>query len=139
MKEKIQKWIKENRKLCLILAAVVVLGIVLTVLLTSRSGWRSIGRMRYYRQDGSRVTGWCDVDGRRYYFDPATGGGVHTGWLETDGETYYLDLDGSMRIGWLEKTDGRYYFDTDGKMHTGWLQTGTIWDPTAECVPAGWR
>ena len=110
----------------MILLAVVVVGIILCVLLITRSGWHSVGRSRYYRNEqGKRVTGWYDVDGRRYYFDPTAGGSVYIGWLDLDGTRYYLDLDGSLRTGWMKKTEGSYYFDPDGKMQTGWLETGS--------------
>ena len=44
---------------------------------------------------------------------------VLTGWQEIDGKRYYYDADGTPHVGWLELSGDRYYFRADGTMATG--------------------
>ena len=81
------------------------------------------GSTIYLSYFGRPVSGWYEVDGCRFYFDPDTGALV-TGWLEQDGKKYYIDLEGGMRTGWTQIDGKRYYFSPDGVMATGWLTLG---------------
>ena len=44
----------------------------------------------YFYDDGFKVSGWKDVDGKRYYFNPDSNEAV-TGWQEIEGDRYYFD------------------------------------------------
>ena len=44
----------------------------------------------YFYDDGFKVSGWKDVDGKRYYFNPDSNA-VATGWQEIEGDRYYFD------------------------------------------------
>ena len=84
-----------------------------------QSGWNmnEYGRC-YLDEDGDPVTGWLNIDGKRYYFD-APGGGMHTGWLEEGGKRYYLNTDGTLvSKSWVEGV----YLNAEGNPHTGWLE-----------------
>ncbi len=84
-----------------------------------QSGWSmgTQGRV-YLDEDGDPITGWMNIDGKRYYFD-APGGAMHTGWLEEGGKRWYLNQDGAMVSGaWVEGI----YLNADGNPHTGWLE-----------------
>ena len=76
------------------------------------AGWvTENGKTWYQLSNGSRPTGWLDLDGNRYYLDE---NGIRTGWLALDGETYYLKPDGSVTQG-KAVIDGRtYYFVRSG-------------------------
>ena len=83
-----------------------------------QDGWLDQnGRISYYRE-GTALTGWQELDGRRHYF--GTDGLLRTGWQEIDGNTYYFDAAGPLRTGWLDTGDARYYLGTDGALRTGW-------------------
>ncbi len=45
-------------------------------------------------RDGSMVTGWRDINGRRYYFD--ADGIMQTGRVKVDGQVYHMLPDGSL-------------------------------------------
>ena len=97
-----------------------------------------------YLENGKAATGWKEVDGVWYYFDPD--GIMHTGWLDNGGgQLFFFDANGAAYRGWKhldgkwkyfdseghlvhnswQEVDGNcYYFDADGSMHTGWLDNG---------------
>ena len=101
---------------------------------------------RYYMkaaEGGAMATGWINIDGLYYYFNPidAQGdpaklpqGAMQTGWLQDGGEWYWLNPQvggtvpqGAMMTGW-QKVDGNdYYFHTTGEMATGWQLVGGQW------------
>ena len=62
--------------------------------------WSNDGLKSYYDESGKRLYGWQTVDGRKYYFSPATGKSAR--WLQ--------DIDGKL-----------YYFNGQCVLHTGWL------------------
>ena len=66
------------------------------------------------------LTGWQELDGKRYYFTPE--GKLYTGWLEWEGCRYYLGADGAMHTGWLELDGRRYYLRENGVMARGCLE-----------------
>lgn len=49
----------------------------------------------YYKEDGTKHTGWLFDQGKWYYLEPETGI-MKRGFLQLDGKTYYLLPDGSM-------------------------------------------
>lgn len=68
-----------------------------------QSGWKLEGGTAgtesavwvYYREDGTKHTGWLLDQGKWYYLEPETGI-MKRGFLQLDGKTYYLLPDGSM-------------------------------------------
>ena len=88
-----------------------------------QSGW-SVNEQgsSYLDEDGDPVSGWYEVEGVTYYFNPVTYT-LHTGWLEEGSARCYL-VDGLTVSGWTETPDGRYFLEEDGTIHTGWLEDG---------------
>jgi len=71
-----------------------------------KTGWFRDGQYWYYLEPegsakGMRISGWRDINGKRYYFN--TAGVMVTGWFEIDGKWYYFYPEGS-------RTDGSYGF-----------------------------
>lgn len=50
---------------------------------------------QYIQDDGTKATGWLELDGKRYWLDE-NGNRKSDYWLKTDGEWYYLDENGVM-------------------------------------------
>ena len=77
----------------------------------------------YYGTDGQRHTGWQEINGQRYYFDP-TDGVMKTGY-----QSELPIFGGSSDVGDSStETDGAesaktagYYFNANGIMQTGWI------------------
>ncbi len=62
------------------------------------------------------MTGWSQLDGNWYYFDPASGA-METGWKDLEGTWYYLDPStGVMKTSWLKLGTNRYYLDGSGAL-----------------------
>lgn len=69
------------------------------------------GQWQYIQDDGSKATGWLELDGKHYYLDEK-GNRKSDYWLKTDGAWYYLDENGVMVTdAWVDN----YYVDADGK------------------------
>lgn len=103
------------------------------------------GSNYYYMQaDGTIYSGgWLTLEGKRRYFDPASGimrrgwkqigdswyhfaedGGIQTGWLNDQGNWYYMDLSGIMMTGWIRAGGAWYYLNPSGAMQTGMQNFG---------------
>ena len=70
----------------------------------------------YFRVGDDNHHGWLyDTDHHVYYFDPRDGSMV-TGWRDINGRRYYFDADGIMQTGRV-KVDGQYYhMQEDGSL-----------------------
>ena len=99
----------------------------------TKSGWTADGR---YLENGKWVTGWKQISGKWYYFNPSTG--IKTAYkntfceIEIDGKMYCFDKDGVMQKGWIrEENRGEVvwkYAKADGRLlQTEWLKTGNTW------------
>ena len=88
-----------------------------------QSGWDVLenGDRCYLDEDGDPVSGWQELDGNTYYFDPETYA-MQIQWLELNDGRYYLGDDGIKRTGWQTILGCRYYLGQTGAMHTGWLE-----------------
>lgn len=87
-----------------------------------KTGWEEdeSDRKYYYDTDGTRVTGWAEIDGKKYYFNDD--GVMQTGAQKIEGKVYYFNADGVMQTGVLKLNGKVYYLDPEtGAMHTGWL------------------
>ena len=73
--------------------------------LTSEEQWQ------YIQDDGTKATGWLELDDERYYLDE-NGNRKSDYWLKDDGAWYYLDEDGVMAADtWVDN----YYVDETGR------------------------
>lgn len=82
---------------------------------SSGSGWYESGDYRYYYgEDGKYVTGWEEIEGKWYFFNPK--GIMLTGWRNIKDYRYYLDKNGAMVTGWQEIEGFIYHFGTDGDL-----------------------
>lgn len=99
----------------------------------TENGWTKDGR---YLENGKVVTGWKQISGNWYYFNPETG--IKLAYKNTfyekeiDGKTYCFDKDGVMQKGWIrEENRGEVvwkYAKVDGRLlQTEWLKTGNTW------------
>ncbi|WP_271808371.1 Ig-like domain-containing protein [Clostridium beijerinckii] len=113
---------------------------------TNTKGWTQDTNGNWYLVDnGSKATGWKQVDNKWYFFNNNTGAMV-TGWYKSEsgdwsydgqdtvGQWFHLDADGKMTTGWLKDTDGNWYYLCDGKeygalgaMKTGWQKIDNSW------------
>lgn len=91
------------------------------------TGWQEIEGKRYYfsLDTGEMVTGWQEIEDKTYYFLPDTGE-LLTSWQDIDWETYYFLPDtGEMATGWQEIDLETYYFLPDtGEMQLGRRKIG---------------
>ncbi len=88
----------------------------------------SKGKTYYFGDDGKKVTGWQDINGKKYFFTKK-GAMESSDWKKDGDKTYYLTDNGSAMTGWMEQGKDTYYFDADGVMLTGKQQIGS-----AKCV-----
>ena len=66
---------------------------------------------QYIQDDGTKATGWLEVDGNRYYLDE-NGNRKSDYWYKENGSWYYLDEDGVMaKNTWIDN----YYVDSTGR------------------------
>ena len=88
-----------------------------------QSGWEVLdnGGQCYLDEDGDPITGWQELEGNIYYFDPESFA-MQIRWIELEDGRYYLGEDGIRRTGWQTIQDKRYYLGDDGAMVTGWLE-----------------
>ena len=91
-------------------------------------GWQKINGFRYNMgTDGKIKTGWQTIDGKKYYFYPATDktkkqykGTAVKGFFNWEKAQYYFDASNAMTLGWQKINGFRYNMGTDGKIKTGW-------------------
>ncbi len=82
--------------------------------------WKD-GTKSFFDWDGKALLGWRSFQGRKCYFDPATG--ISKRWSQKiDGAWYYFDGDSVMHKGLLTwSSDGRKsYYASDGRLQGGW-------------------
>ena len=91
-------------------------------------GWQKINGFRYNMgTDGKILTGWQTIDGKKYYFYPATDktrkqykGTAAKGFFTWNKSQYYFNDSNAMTLGWQKINGFRYNMGTDGKIRTGW-------------------
>lgn len=86
--------------------------------------------MTFNDTEGNQVSGWQQINGNWYYFNPNNGNKAIVDRWEKIGEQWFLfNKYGIMQSGWV-LSNGYWYFlntshdGTFGKMLTGWIQTG---------------
>ncbi len=66
---------------------------------------------QYIQDDGTKATGWLELDEKTYYLDE-NGNRKSDYWYKEDGYWYYLDEDGVMAQNtWIDN----YYVDETGR------------------------
>lgn len=96
--------------------------------LDSTGTWEQLasGDWRFLLSDGTYASGWHQISGVWYYFQPASRL-MLTGWQFIDGYWYYFNPSGSMKHGWLSSTrNGEtiyYYMGRPGEPDTGAMYT----------------
>lgn len=61
-------------------------------------GWKQVDGSWYYFKDYEKYTGWLDLEGKRYYLDPADGGIMAAGkTMSVDGTSYTFGSDGTVQ------------------------------------------
>ena len=125
MSKKIKIFIAVSAALLAVLVAAFCIAYFgLQIPLFDRSGWSTLdgGQVCYRDYYAEPITGWQELDGAKYYFQP--NGAMHTGWLEEGESRYYFSADGKLYNGFLEDDGNRYYILENGTPHTGWLTDG---------------
>lgn len=91
------------------------------------TGWQEVGGLKFFYDpaDGSMVRGFLGDITNRYYLSPADGHMV-TGYQTIDNNSYYFNEEGVMQAGMINIGDGTFYFDPN----TGRQLTGFIGDMT---------
>ena len=86
-----------------------------------KAGWdqNSDGTWVYYKNDGTKATGWLDLNGQWYYLN--SNGTMATGWVQVGGQWYYLNpisdgTKGAMKTGWINDRGTWYYLYPNGAM-----------------------
>jgi hypothetical protein len=79
----------------------------------------------YLNEDGSKFTGWKEIGGNWYYFNPKRNGEMAIYWKEINGSWYFFKpSSGKMLTGWVkykawnEKEYKYYYLYNNGVMAT---------------------
>ena len=81
----------------------------------------------YFTENGEKVTGWVEQDGKWYYMDEKTAIMSEDSWVKIDNVWYAFDDFGVMLTGWQE-IDGKWYYLKDwGGMATGWQYIDGVW------------
>ena len=87
----------------------------------------------YLLSDGRGASGWQQIGGKWYYFDPDHLDYMVTGYLYISGKQYYFDSSGVMKTGWVKGyyADGITEFWTyqlsSGESAQGWQKIGGKW------------
>ena len=92
------------------------------------TGLSVIGKdMYFFNEQGLLQTGWIDVQGATYMFNPNDNGKMYKGWWTDPTGTYYLDAVDAHRVTGLTSIDGSvYYFNETGQMQVGAVNVGGV-------------
>ena len=85
------------------------------------SGWQEIDGVKYYYNpnNGEKIANcWMTLDGKEYCMN--ADGVMLTGWQTIGSNTYYMAADGVKQKGLIEVDGNRYFLDTNGARMTGW-------------------
>ena len=158
-----KQW-NRKKQIGLVVCTLVFLGAVLILMKQpSYAAWvhRDDGTVSYQNEDGKEVTGFQEIDGKRYYFDNK--GNLQTGkFYVQDEDAYYysdengiissggivtvkdgfysVDESGKIQKGFVDLDQARYYFDEKASMVKGWFKYDGNWyytDDSGKMV-TGW-
>ena len=85
------------------------------------TGLTTIDKGIYFFNDAAQLqTGWLDLNGNTFLFNPAENGKLYTGWWNDESGVYYLDpTDGHRTSGLAAIDKDVYYFNDKGQMQVG--------------------
>ncbi len=89
------------------------------------TGLNTIDKGIYYFNEAAQLqTGWLELGGNTFLFNPAEGGKLYTGWWSdpTVGVRYLDPTDGHMVTGLATIDKDTYYFNEQGFVQTGWVE-----------------
>ena len=92
-------------------------------------GLTTIDKGIYYFNEAAQLqTGWLELAGNTFYFDPLANGALYTGWWSdpTIGTRYLDTTDGHMLVGLAVIGKDMYYFNEQGFLQTGWVTVNNI-------------
>ena len=87
-------------------------------------GLTTIDKAIYYFNEASQLqTGWLELGGNTFFFDPLANGALYTGWWTdpTVGTRYLDTTDGHMLVGLAVIGKDMYYFNEQGLQQVGWV------------------
>lgn len=86
----------------------------------TKTGFVTInGKSYYIKEDGSKLKGWLELNGKKYYFNKSTGVQVK-GWVKNSKgqKRYFSKGAGVMLTGWVANSKGqKRYFNTKTGLH----------------------
>ncbi len=87
-----------------------------TVTTTSTiNGWIEENDKKYYFENGIKVIGLHEIDGKEYYF--ASNGAVKSGWYTiNDIRMYFSPETFERKLGWIEYNNNTFYLNNNGKL-----------------------
>jgi len=101
------------------------------------TGWKQIKGANFYFNPkngadiGKMLTGWQTINGKKYYLkktgDKGQRGKALTGWQTLSKKVYYFNKSGVMCKGWTEINKKFFYFDSKGVRQTGWKLINNNW------------
>ena len=93
------------------------------------NGWvRKDGEWYYGASGGKMVRGW--VKGSAWYYTDPESGRMLAGAVEIDGKKYWLDPakgGACARSAWVDTPEGRCYASSDGSLASGWKLISGLW------------
>lgn len=97
---------------------------------TTYGNFNGSGNNMTFKDSDGKVSGWQQINGNWYYFDPNNGNkAVVSSWINQNGLWFYCNDFGIMQTGWLQINGYWYYLNpisdgTRGAALTGWLCSG---------------
>ena len=80
------------------------------------------GATYYVAEDGTKLTGFYEIDGDIYYFAPDKGKMQKATWITVDDNKYYAKADGKIaRNEMFTKWSAKYIVGEDGALQTGFV------------------
>ena len=80
---------------------------------TLQNGWVVEDGYTYYYDNGVKVQGFKEIEGKTYFFSYVNSA-LKSGLQVLDGKTFYLNAAGEVQYGWQTIGNFTYYFGTDG-------------------------
>ena len=119
-----KQW-SRKKQIGLVVCTLVFLSVILILMKQpSYAAWvhKEDGTVSYQNEDGKEVTGFQEIDGKRYYFDNK--GNLQTGkfYVQDEDAYYYSDENGVISSGGIVTVnDGFYSVDESGKIQKGFI------------------
>jgi glucan-binding YG repeat protein len=97
---------------------------------TTYGNFSGSGENLVFKDSEGKVSGWQQINGNWYYFDPNNGNkAVVSNWVNQNGQWFYCNEFGIMLTGWVQLNGYWYYLNpisdgTRGAAKTGWFCAG---------------